>query len=84
MSGENPTGITLTQNQKDESMREGYWSHAIRYGLEYCVTGRFATAHQFTPVGANILHHAVELLLKTDILQMTRPSGHLGGRLPAI
>jgi hypothetical protein len=60
----NPTGIVLTQEQKDHSMREGYWDHAIRYGLEYYVAGRFATAQQFTPVSANILHHAVELLLK--------------------
>ena len=60
----NPTGVTLTQEQKDQSAREGYWIHAIRYGLEYYVAGRFATAHHFTPVSANILHHAVELLLK--------------------
>jgi hypothetical protein len=48
-------GISLTQEQKDASMREDYWSHAIRYGLEYYVAGRFAFAHHFTPVGANIL-----------------------------
>jgi hypothetical protein len=60
----NPTGIVLTQEQKDHSAREGYWMHAIEYGLDYYVAGRFATAHHFTPVSANILHHAVELLLK--------------------
>lgn len=60
----NPTGITITQAQKDAWMREGYWDHAIRYGLDYYVVGRFAAAHCFTPVSANILHHAVELLLK--------------------
>lgn len=60
----NPTGITITQEQKNTWMREGYWDHAIRYGLEYYVAGRFAAAHRFTPVSANILHHAVELLLK--------------------
>jgi hypothetical protein len=60
----NPTGITLTQAQKDRLMREGYWDHAIRYGLEFYVAGRFAIAHGFTPVGANILHDGVELLLK--------------------
>jgi hypothetical protein len=63
----NPTGITLTKEQKDHSVREGYWSHAIRYGLDYYVVGRFATAHHFTPVSANILHHAVELLLKACV-----------------
>ncbi len=45
-------------------MREGYWNHAIRYSLDYYIAGRFTVAHHFTPVGANILHHAVELLLK--------------------
>lgn len=60
----NPTGIKLTQEQKNTWMREGYWDHAIRYGLEFYVAGRFAIAHHFTPVGANILHDGVELLLK--------------------
>jgi hypothetical protein len=63
----NPTGVTFTQEQKDRSMREGYWDHAIRYGLDYYVVGRFAAAHGFTPVSANILHHAVELLLKARL-----------------
>jgi hypothetical protein len=60
----NPTGIVLTQAQKDELERNGYWDHAIRYGLEYYVLGRFATAHGFISVNANVLHHGVELLLK--------------------
>ena len=60
----NPTGIVLTQEQRDRSMRESYWIEAVRYGLQYYVVGRFATAHHFTPVSANILHHAVEMLLK--------------------
>jgi hypothetical protein len=60
----NPTGVKLSQEQIDESMRQGYWDHAIRYDLNYYVAGRFATAHHFNPVSANLLHHAVELLLK--------------------
>ena len=60
----NPTGIVLTQEQRDESMRHGYWIRAVEYSLDYYVTGRFATAHHFTPVCANVLHHAVELMLK--------------------
>lgn len=60
----NPTGIVLTREQKDQSLREGYWIEAIRYGLDYYIAGRFATSHRFMPVSANILHHAVELLLK--------------------
>jgi hypothetical protein len=77
----NPTGIQFSQDQKDESARQGYWYHAIEYGLQYYVTGRFATAHRFTPVSANILHHAVELLLKAclahdDTLEMIRDYWH--------
>jgi hypothetical protein len=60
----NPTGIELTQEQRDRSFQESYWSHAIRYGIQYYVAGRFAAASAFTPVLANLLHHAVELLLK--------------------
>jgi hypothetical protein len=60
----NPTGIVLTQKQKDELERNGYWDHAIRCGLEYYVLGRFATAHGFISVNANVLHHGIELLLK--------------------
>ncbi len=60
----NPAGIRLTQAQMDESFRGHYWRSAIRYGLQYYVAGRFATANRFTPVCANLLHHAVELLLK--------------------
>jgi hypothetical protein len=59
-----PTGLRLTQEQLDESFRQRYWQLAIRYGLQYYVAGRFATANRFTPVCANLLHHAVELLLK--------------------
>ena len=43
-------------------MREGYRDHAIRYGLDYYVAGRFAAAHRFR--SARHIHHAVELLLQ--------------------
>lgn len=60
----NPTGITFTQDQMDESERQGYWHHAIEYALDYYIAGRFAVSHYFNPVSANILHHAIELMLK--------------------
>ena len=60
----NPSGIELTQEQRDEFFRSSYWDHAIRYGIQYYVAGRFAAASGFTPVLANLLHHAVELFLK--------------------
>ena len=64
VNARNPTGIKFTQEQQDEFFRQSYWSSAIGYGLQYYVAGRFATANRFTPVCANLLHHAVELLLK--------------------
>ena len=73
VNARNPTGITLTKEQKDSWMREGYWNHAIRYSLDYYIAGRFAVAHHFTPVGANILHHAVELLLKACLAPHESP-----------
>ncbi len=60
----NPTGVRPTQAQLDESERQDHWQLAIRAGLDYYICGRFAIAQGFIPVGANILHHAVELLLK--------------------
>lgn len=54
----------LTQDQRDQSFRTSYWDLAIRYGIQYYVAGRFAAASGFTPVTANLLHHALELLLK--------------------
>lgn len=60
----NPTGITFTQQQKDEIERHDYRYHAVEYGLGYYIAGRFSIAHRSIPVGASILHHAVEMLLK--------------------
>ncbi len=55
VNARNPTSIKLTQEQMDKSFRESYWAFAIRYGLQYYVAGRFATANRFTPVCANLL-----------------------------
>lgn len=60
----NPTGIKITKEQKEKSFKEDYWRHAIQYGLQYYVAGRFAIVNGFTPVSANLMHHGVELLLK--------------------
>ena len=56
--------MARTQEELDESFRQSYWSNAIRYGLQYFVAGRYAVAAGLTPVSANLLHHAVEMLLK--------------------
>jgi hypothetical protein len=60
----NPLGVKLTQKQLDESERESYRYHAVEYGLDYYIAGRFSIAHRSMSVGASILHHAVEMLLK--------------------
>src|SRR2546423_1086905 len=76
-----PMRIELTQEQMHESFRQSYWALAIRYSLQYYVAGRFATAQRFTPICANLLHHAVELLLKAclsrdDPLETIEKYGH--------
>jgi hypothetical protein len=60
----NPLGVTFTKEQQDEFARDGYWYHAIEYGLDYYIAGRFATAHRAMPLSASILHLAVEMMLK--------------------
>jgi hypothetical protein len=60
----NPMGIKLTQEQLEEFERQSYRYHAVEYGLDYYIAGRFSIAHRSMSVGASILHHAVEMLLK--------------------
>jgi hypothetical protein len=87
----NPPGLRpRTQAELDDSAREDYWIYSTRYALDYYVSGRFAVAHQFNPVSANILHHAVELMLKAclsrkdtlaDIRRYRKIYGHKLDRL---
>ena len=62
----NPTGVTRTQQQLDDSYKDSYWQHAIEYALAYYVSGRFAVHAQIF-VSPNLLHHAVELLIKANL-----------------
>jgi hypothetical protein len=43
---------------------EHYQMHAFGLALQYLAAGRFAVASHFTPVSGNLLHHAIEMLLK--------------------
>src|SRR5579871_6453674 len=61
-----PMPPVLTQAQRDESFRTSYWHSAIHSGLEYYVTGRYGV-HAQVWVSANLLHHAVELLIKANL-----------------
>src|SRR5262249_49773858 len=38
--------------------------HFYTMGLQYYVAGRFGAVHRLTPVTGNLLHHAVEMVLK--------------------
>src|SRR6267143_1699546 len=67
-----------TQQQLDESFKESYWHMAIEYGLQYYIAGRFAVHAQFTPVCANLLHHAVELLIKANLSRGDSPTAIRG------
>jgi hypothetical protein len=62
----NPLGIVRTPKQLEDSFRENYWTNAIRYALEYYNAGRFAVLAQLQ-ISANLLHHAVELLIKANL-----------------
>ena len=62
----NPLGFVPTPDQIEQIFKEGYWSNAIRYALEYYDAGRFAVHAQLL-ISANLLHHAVELLIKANL-----------------
>jgi hypothetical protein len=64
MSAEVPYIRERTQAERDESYRSSYWMHALEYGINYYVCGRYAVAARMMPVSASLFHHAVELLLK--------------------
>ena len=50
------------------------------YGFQYYVAGRFAVIAQLSPVAANLLHHAIEMLLKGELVHLEekqrRDMGH--------
>jgi hypothetical protein len=46
----------------DQFPRTDYHFYAM--GLQYYAAGRFAALHNLTPVTGNLLHHAVEMVLK--------------------
>lgn len=46
----------------DEFPRTDY--HFDTMGLQYYIAGRFGALHSLTPVTGNLLHHAVEMILK--------------------
>ncbi len=59
--------IVLTREQLDESTAQRYWIHAAEYGIEYYIAGRYATYAYLTPICSNLLHHSIEMLLKSAL-----------------
>ena len=43
------------------------WLHLAKVGMQYYITGRAAARGHLVPVAGNLLHHAVEMILKADL-----------------
>jgi hypothetical protein len=56
--------MTLTPEQLAQAFAEDYPWRAFDYGIQYFANGRFAIVAGLQPVGANLLHHALEMYLK--------------------
>jgi hypothetical protein len=56
----------------------------IDYGCQYYVVGRFSAFAGLTPIVGNVIHHAIEMLLKgalTTSMTLAEMKGRLGHRL---
>ena len=42
----------------------------VSWAIQYYVAGRFAASADFNPIHANLLHHAVEMFLKTALIDI--------------
>jgi hypothetical protein len=43
------------------------WMHFFRTGMEYYIAGRAGARCQLTMITGNLLHHAIEMLLKGEL-----------------
>jgi hypothetical protein len=43
------------------------WYHLFKIGMQYYIAGRAAAQGQLIPVAGNLIHHAVEMLLKGEL-----------------
>ena len=50
------------------TFEDAAWQHFVGLGLQYFVAGRFAANAELVPVSGNLLHHAVEMLLKACLV----------------
>jgi len=72
----------------DDINPDDYQMRAFEYGLQYLVAGRFSVASGFSQTSANLLHHAIELLLKGCLVEhvglKNLPRGRDGHNLNAL
>jgi hypothetical protein len=70
---------------RPEIDRYRYAVEATRLGVQYYVAGRFSLVAHLIPVAANLLHHALEMLLKAAIAQRRGLEGlHRKHHLPTL
>lgn len=53
-------GATMAQEADADMVRMNFFG----FGFQYYLAGRYAVAAQLLPVAANLLHHAIEMLLR--------------------
>jgi len=59
-------GATMAQEADAEMVRMNFFG----FGFQYYLAGRYAVAAQLLPVAANLLHHAIEMLLKGELTHL--------------
>ena len=69
-------GATMAQEADADMVRMNFFG----FGFQYYLAGRYAVAAQLLPVAANLLHHAIEMLLKGELTHLDekqrRSMGH--------
>src|SRR4051812_17203361 len=48
------------------------WMHLFKVGMQYYIAGRAAARWQLVPIAGNLLHHAIEMLLKGELSKTLR------------
>ena len=64
MDGSSKSPSKKSQAEQDESSAASYWLYAVEFGTHYYIVGRYSMFSGFSVISGNLMHHAVELLLK--------------------
>jgi hypothetical protein len=64
MEASDKSSSKRSQAEQDKSSAAAYWLHAVEFGTHYYIVGRYSMFSGFGVVSGNLMHHAVELLLK--------------------